>query len=129
MTDILDPLGLKIVKKLSRIRWSVWHDAISILFDGYSHIKSALFEVAENFEQKIETRATAKGLFNKINKLEFTVLRCFWKTILECFNKNQLKLERSDIILSNTCEVYSSFKEYIMSKRGTSDAFGKKSIS
>ena len=84
--DILDPLGLKVVKKLSETRWSARHNAVSALFDGYSHIKSALFQVAENLEQKVETRAVAKGLLNKINNLGFTVLLCFWKTILERFN-------------------------------------------
>ena len=62
---------------------------MSALFDGYSHIKSALFQVAQNLGQKIETRTIAKGLLNKINNLEFTVLLLFWKT-LERFNINQI---------------------------------------
>ena len=65
MKDILDPLGMKVVKKLSEIRWSAEPDAVSALLDGYSHIKSAFFLVPENLEQKIETRATAKGLLKK----------------------------------------------------------------
>ena len=77
MKDILDPLGLKVVKKLSETRWSTRHDAVSALFDGYIHIKSALFQIAENLKQKIEIRATAKGFLNKINNLAFTVLLCF----------------------------------------------------
>ena len=60
--------------------------------------------------------------------MRFTVLLCFWKTILERFNKNQVKLQRSDITLSSTCEVYSSLKEHIMSKRGTFEAFEKEAI-
>ena len=100
MKDIFDPLGLKVIKKLSETRWSARHDACSALLDGYSQIKSALFQVAENLEQKIETRATAKGLLNKINSLRITVLLCFWKTILERFNKNQFKLQRSNITLT-----------------------------
>ena len=52
---------------------------VSALFNSYSHIKSPLFQVAENLEQKIETRATAKkGLLNKINNLRFTILLCFY---------------------------------------------------
>ena len=39
MTDILDLLDLKVVKKLSETRWYARHDTISSLFDGYSHIK------------------------------------------------------------------------------------------
>ena len=74
---ILEPLGLKVVKKLSGKRWSARHDVVSDLLDGYNHIKSALFQVAENSEQKIETRATAKGLLNKVNNLGFTVLKDF----------------------------------------------------
>ena len=49
----------------------------STLFDRYNHIKSAFFQVAENLERKIETRAIAKGLLNKINNLGFTVLLFF----------------------------------------------------
>ena len=77
MKDVLDPLGLKVVKKLSETRWYAQHDAVNALFDGYSHIKSALFQVAENLEQKFETRATAKGFLNNINNLAFIVLLCF----------------------------------------------------
>ena len=33
-----------------------------------------------------------------------------------------------DITLNNTCEIYSSLKKYIMSKRGTFQAFGKEAI-
>ena len=85
MKEILDPLGLKVVKKLSETRWCTGHDGY-ILFNGLSHIKSALFQVAENLEQKIETRDTAKGLLDKINNLGI-------------FNKNQFKLQRSGITL------------------------------
>ena len=122
-----DPL---LVRKFKlRENFLLIYDTVSALFDGYSHIKSALFQVAENMEQKIETRATAKGFSNKINNLASTVLLCFWKTTLERFNKNQFKLQRSDIILSSICEVYSSLKVYIMSKRGTFEAFEKKKLS
>ena len=82
MKDILDPLGLKVVKKLSETSSkSSRHHAVSTLFDSYNHIKSALFQVAENLEQKIETRATAKGFLNEINDLGF----CFWKNHLRTF--------------------------------------------
>ena len=53
MTDILDTLSLKVVKKNSETRWSARHDSISALFDGYIHIKPALFQVAKNVQQKI----------------------------------------------------------------------------
>ena len=60
MKDIFDPLGLNIVIKFLETRWFARHDTVSALFEGYNHIKSALFQVAENLEQKIETRTTAK---------------------------------------------------------------------
>ena len=37
-------------------------------------------------------------------------------------------MQRSDITLSSTCEVYSSLKEYIISKRSTFEAFEKEVI-
>ena len=79
--------------------WSPWHDVISALFGSHSHIKSSFFQVAE----KIEKIATAKGLLNNI-------LHCFWKSILERFNKYQFKFYRSDITLNSSCEFYSSLK-------------------
>ena len=127
MKDILNPLGLKVVKNLSETCLSARHDAISALFDSCSPIESAYVQVAENLEHKIETRATAKRLLNKFNKLAFTVLLCFWKTILKRFNKNQSKLQTSDITLNTSCEIYSSLKEYNMSKRGTFEGFAKRS--
>ena len=127
MIDILDPLSLN-VTKLSETRWSALHDAICALFDGYSHIKLVLFQVAENSEQKIGTKASAKGFSNKINDLGLTVLLCFRKVILERFHKKQSKLQRSDIILNSICEVCSSLKEYAMSKRGKFEAFLKEVI-
>ena len=71
MKNILDPLGLKVVKKLSETRWFAQHDAVSALLNGYSHNKSALFQVVENLEQQIERRASAKGFLNNINNLGF----------------------------------------------------------
>ena len=37
-------------------------------------------------------------------------------------------MQRSDIILSSTCEAYSSLKEYIKSRRGIFEAFEKEAI-
>ena len=81
------------------LSWSPWHDVISALFGSHSHIKSSFFQIAE----KIEKIATAKGLLNNI-------LHCFWKSILERFNKYQFKFYRSDITLNSSCEFYSSLK-------------------
>ena len=128
MINTFDPLSLNVVTKLSETRWSALHDAISALFDGYSHIKLVLFQGAENLEQKIVTKASAKGFSNKINDLGLTVLLCFRKVILERFHKKQSKLQRSDIILNSICEVCSSLKEYAMSKRGKFEAFLKEVI-
>ena len=60
MKDILDTLGINIVKKLSETLWFARNDTASALFDSYSHIKSALFQVAENVEQKIRQELLAK---------------------------------------------------------------------
>ena len=54
MKDILDAMGQNVVKKLSEACWSAWPDAVSALLDDYSHIKSALFQFAENLGQKIK---------------------------------------------------------------------------
>ena len=124
MKNILDPLGLKVVRKLLETRWSPRNDVVSALLDFKSHIKSTLFQNAEKLEQKIETRTTTKGLLTKINNLGSTFLLCFWKTILERFNKKQFKLQRSDITLSSTWEVYSPLEEY----RGTFETFEKEVI-
>ena len=43
MTDILDPVGPNVFKKLSETHWSARHDAISALFNCYIHVISALF--------------------------------------------------------------------------------------
>ena len=98
-------------KKLSETR-SAWHVNINVLYDCYSHIKTTLFQVAENLEQKNETIATAKGVLNKINNLEITVLLC-----LDVSRKKQLKLQLLDVSLKSTCEIYSSLEWCIMSKR------------
>ena len=107
---------------------SAQHDAISALFDGYIHIKSALFQVAKNLKQEVEIRSTAKRRLNNNNNLVFIVLLCFRKTLLEPLNKNQFKLQRSDVTLNSTCEIYSSLKEYIMSKRDTFGEFEKEAV-
>ena len=60
MKYILDPLGLKVVKKLSETLWFARNDAASALFDSYSHIKYALFQVAENLEQKMRQELLLK---------------------------------------------------------------------
>ena len=91
-------------KKLSETR-SAGHVNINVLYDCYSHIKTTLFQVAENLEQKNETIATAKGVLNKINNLEITVLLC-----LDVSRKKQLKLQLLDVSLKSTCEIYSSLE-------------------
>ena len=60
MKDILDTLGINIVKKLSETLWFARNDAVSALFDSYSYIKSGLFQVAENVEQKIRQELLLK---------------------------------------------------------------------
>ena len=76
-------------KKLSGTR-SAWHVNINVLFDCYSHIKTTLFQVAENLEQKNETIATTKGVLNKINNLGITVLLCLENNLRTFQEKNKL---------------------------------------
>ena len=83
-------------KKLSEPRCFAQHDATSALFGGYSNTISALFQVAENLQQKIETRATAKGLLNKINNLGLTIIVKSihsWRNIL-CQKEADLKCSK-----------------------------------
>ena len=47
MKDILDPLDLKVVKRLSETPLFARHDAASALLDGCSHLTSAPFQVEE----------------------------------------------------------------------------------
>ena len=65
MTDILDPVGLKVLKK--NLKHDVLPDiAPLVLYSTVAVMLNIFSQVAENLEQNNKTRVTGKGLYIKL---------------------------------------------------------------
>ncbi|XP_065664834.1 uncharacterized protein LOC136086465 [Hydra vulgaris] len=62
------------LKRLSDTRWSCGSDASKSLVENFDGIHAALFDIAEDTEEKSDTRYEALCLLNKITKLEFAFM-------------------------------------------------------
>jgi hypothetical protein len=73
---------LKVVKHLSKTRWSAHADAVTALNDGYEEIKKSRLDTLLNcINQSSETRLIAQSLRKKMDELETTILTVFWNDI------------------------------------------------
>lgn len=74
LNDQLSTKSLPTVKRMSDTRWSARADDTKALVMGYIEINAALEEIADDVEQKADTRQVARGLASYMNRLETGIL-------------------------------------------------------
>jgi hypothetical protein len=72
---------LKVVKHLSKNRWSAHADAVTALNDGYEEIKKSLDALLNDINRSSETRLIAHSLRKKMDEFETPFLTVFWDDI------------------------------------------------
>jgi hypothetical protein len=127
---LLSQLGAKSVvpKNPSQTRWSARADATASIVQSYEQFLKALKRLAEDSEQKWETRSVAKGLIQEMRKLETAILVVFWNDILRKFNLASKSLQDSHISLDTVTSLYVSLESYVGSLRGEFQSYEQKGM-
>ncbi|XP_065658629.1 uncharacterized protein LOC136083152 [Hydra vulgaris] len=81
------------IKRLSDTRWSCRSDASKSLVENFDGIHAELCHIAEDTEEKSDTRHEALCLLNKITKLEFAFMAVLWHHILKRTTCNIINLQ------------------------------------
>ena len=63
---------------------------------GYDEINAAFEEIAEDVEQKFNTRQEVRGLAGYMNRLETGILAALWQHILDRFHRNSQFLQSAN---------------------------------
>jgi hypothetical protein len=94
-----------------------------VLVKGYNEINDALVEIADDEEEKGETREEARGLALKMNQLETGILAALWHHILHRFHANSQALQSADQDLNSAVAIYESLMDFIGTQRAKSQEF------
>lgn len=113
----------KVVKSLSKTRWSARADAVSALHKGHKQIIEALMSIAKDSEQPRETRDEAFSVSRKIINLEFMILTEIWSFILERIDKTSNNLQKKTITLDVATNLLTSLDNFINNLRDKFDDF------
>ena len=108
---------LVIPKRINTTRWSCRADAVEALRTGYKEIRECIQILSNDTDENTKTRATAKGLYDKMNTLEIAMYTVFWHDILERVNQTSKFLQNSQIDLNTAVFSLTSLKEFIEEKR------------
>lgn len=105
------------VKSLSQTRWSAREDACSSLKTNWDDVIKALEELIKDNDQKPIVRCEAKGLLQKLNRLESAFFVNFWSDILERLNIVSKKLQSINMNIFTVVELYESLIHFIKAIR------------
>lgn len=111
------PPDSPVVKQLSETRWSARAEAVTALARSYHHIRNALQNLANDINQKPETKQKATGLINSMDKLETCLMIVIWRNILERVNAVSLSLQSNKLDLNRASALIQSLKDFITSLR------------
>lgn len=111
------------LKSLSDTRWSARADATNALYQGYSDVKAALHEIANDPQQNHSCKHEANSLLKKMNHIEIAYLCCLWNTILIRFNATSKSLQSKTIDLNSCVDLLCSLSGFVNSQRDRFDEF------
>lgn len=111
------------LKSLSLTRWSSRDDACRSLIRSWKEIINTLRDLENDINEKNLTRIEAKGLRNRLLRLETAIMAVCWEKILHRINATSKKLQAIDIDISSVLDLYSSLIEYLKSIRNDFDNF------
>ena len=101
-----------------------WKKAKQTIFDG---IHAALCHIAEDTEEKSDTRHEALCLLNKITKLEFAFMAVLWHHILKRFNAVSKFLQKIELDLHTASSMLLSLINFVKNLRNDFTRFENES--
>lgn len=93
---------------------------------GYDEIRTALDEIADDDEEKAETREEACGLASHMNCLETGILAILWHHIHHSFHGSSQVLQSADQDLNCAVAIYESLIEFVHKLRTRFEKFEAK---
>ncbi|XP_074039832.1 uncharacterized protein [Leptinotarsa decemlineata] len=115
-------------KSLSTTRWSARHDALRALQEEWPAIIRALEILESDTDQKANTRAEAKGLLSRLNRLETAIIVKLWGTILFRLNKVNKYVQNEDTDALAVTEVFNSLISFFEELRNQFDIYENKAL-
>jgi hypothetical protein len=115
--------NLKVVKHLSKTRWSAHADAVTALNDGYEEITKSLDALLNEINQSLETRLIAQSSRKKTDELETMFFAVLWNGILIRINSASKVLQKQNINLSVTVKLIKPLMAYVSEKKDCFDDY------
>ncbi|XP_065645747.1 zinc finger MYM-type protein 1-like [Hydra vulgaris] len=115
------------LKRLSDTRWSCRSDASKSLVENFNGIHAALCHIAEDTEEKSDTRHEALCLLNKITKLEFALMAVLWHHILKRFNAVSKFLQKVEFDSHTASSMLLSLIDFVKNLRNDFTRFQNES--
>ena len=109
------------LKSLCITRWSIHHDSVKALKNGYSDILKTLNYIYEESEEKLDCKRETNILFKKLIKLENAILTIIWEEVLERFNKVSQILQTPGLDVSEGYELIFSLELFVKEMRKNSE--------
>lgn len=113
-------------KNPSQTRWSARADATAAVVHSYEQFLKALKTLADDSDQKWETRNAAKGLLLEMQKLETAILLVLWNDILSEFNRTSKSLQDPHISLDTVTSLYVTLEIFVSGLRDEFQSYEKK---
>ncbi|XP_065664501.1 uncharacterized protein LOC136086152 [Hydra vulgaris] len=115
------------LKHLSDTRWSCRSDASKSLVENFDGIHAALCHIAEDTEEKSDTRHEVLCLLNKITKLEFAFMAVLWHHILKRFNAVSKFFQKVELDLHTASSMLLSLTDFVKNLRNDFTRFENES--
>nr|CAH7746205.1 unnamed protein product [Callosobruchus chinensis] len=115
-------------KSLSTTRWSARHDALRALQEEWPAIIRALEALQNDTGQKSSTRAEARGLLSRLNRLETAIMAKLWGTILSRLHKVNKYVQNEDIDAMAVVQAFKSLISFFDELRNQFDMYENKAL-
>lgn len=109
------------LQNLSKTRWSARHDACRAVNESREGILKSLDEIASDCDERPSTRNEARAINEKLSSLETTIMAALWGSILERFNKVNVKLQYETTDLGKIVAYYDSLCGFLLEVRNNFD--------
>ena len=123
LIELLRPLQLSVVKRLSDTRWSAHADATKAFVKGYTKIQQLLDNLSEDDNQPQDARLQAGSLSNSMSFLETGIMAELWYVLLERIHAISCTFQDSKMDLNTVVQLYKSLIEFIDQQRSEFDIY------
>ncbi|CAH1111750.1 unnamed protein product [Psylliodes chrysocephalus] len=104
------------LQNLSKTRWSARHNTCRAVNESREVILKSLDEITSDCDERHSTRNEARIINKKRSSLETTIMAAQWDSILERFNKVNVKLQYETTELGKIVAYYDSLCSFLQEK-------------